>query len=56
MMGNWTDHNSLQAELHMREIRAMAAEARRARQARPPRPLRRQVGGLLIAAGQRLAR
>ena len=47
------------------EMRAIVEEARLARQiqetervhqARQPRRLRRQVGGLLIAAGQALAR
>jgi hypothetical protein len=40
---------------HARELRAMAEEARLARRVRPPHRLRRQVGKLLITAGQALA-
>ena len=40
---------------HARELRAMAEEDRLARRVRPPRRLRRQVGKLLITAGQALA-
>jgi hypothetical protein len=40
---------------HARELRAMAEEERLARRVRPPRRLRRQVGRLLITAGQALA-
>ena len=40
---------------HARELRAMAEEDRLARRVRPPHRLRRQVGKMLIAAGQALA-
>jgi hypothetical protein len=56
MMGNWYDYNSLYVELHIREMRAAAQEAHRLRQARRAQPLRRQVGRLLIHAGEALAR
>jgi hypothetical protein len=39
---------------HARELRAMAEEDRLARRVRPARRLRRQVGKLLIPAGQAL--
>jgi hypothetical protein len=39
---------------HARELRAMAERDRLARRVRPPRRLRRQVGQLLITAGQAL--
>ena len=55
MMGNWYDYNSLYVDLHIREMRA-AQEAHRLRQARRAQPLRRQVGRLLIHAGEALAR
>jgi hypothetical protein len=56
MMGTWYDYNSLYVDLHIREMRAAAQEAHRLRQARRAQPLRRQVGRLLIHAGEALAR
>jgi len=53
-MTNWTDNNRLYTELHMRELHAAANQARLLRQARGPRPLRRRIGRILVAAGERL--
>jgi hypothetical protein len=55
-MTNWTDNSRVFAELHMREMHAAAQEARLIRLARGPRPVRRQVGRILVAAGERLVR
>jgi hypothetical protein len=56
MMGNWYDYNSLNMDLHLREMRAAAPEAQRLRQVRRAQPLRRRVGRLLIHAGEALVR
>jgi hypothetical protein len=42
------------AESRRRELEAAAERARQAREVRGPRHVRRQLGGLLIAAGEAL--
>ncbi len=56
MMSDWYDPNGVAARLRMNELHAHAAEARRARAALRGRRLRHQVGGMLVAAGERLVR
>ena len=56
MGANWYDYNVQYTKQHLDEIRTAAARARLARQARRPRNLRRQVGVILIAAGEALSR
>lgn len=56
MGANWYDYNTRYARQHLSEMRAAAEEARRARQVRRQNPLRRQVGVLLITAGEALSR
>lgn len=56
MGANWYDYNVQYTQQHLDEMRAAAARARLARRARRAHPLRRQVGVLLIAAGEALSR
>lgn len=52
----YSNQSTIYAELHRRELHALAAEARLARQAHVhvPRRLRRRLGTLLISAGEAL--
>ncbi len=57
MMGNMFDRDQLWVEQRrLHEMRARADQARQARLVRGKGPVRRQVGGLLIAAGEALIR
>lgn len=58
MMGNMFDERQLMmvVESHLRELRAEASERRQLHVERQPRRVRRQVGLLLITAGQALTR
>ena len=44
------------AEARMRELRTLADQDRMMREVRGPRPVRRRIGRLLVAAGERLVR
>lgn len=57
MMGSMFDRDQFWVEQRrLHEMRARADEARKARLVRGRRPVRRQVGSLLIAAGEVLVR